>query len=402
MTFPTSIQALLGANTPDNSSNTQSVPNWSSMVGYIYGPNPSTSAIFLATQNMNSGAELSAVSAGTFMGGNAPGGWPLGFDTAGNLYIANIFQQIAQINSSTLVQIQQGAVGFSAAQGAMAGLQATDGTKWILVLGEGGQSSFEKHVCLSVTALAGWTPGIVVWGNRTAVCCAGPAASGLGWVCVGPQNTGDTEVLDLHKVNVNTGVQANTVVGHVNPTDIDAGWTEIYVNGICLDQTDGNLIVALQGQAAATNLDYLAKLSKTDASVSWKTAMPNASFLASSMKMMQYSVVQNSRFYYFNNQGSPGGEVTVVNTSTGAIVDQYTTGVANLLLHSGGFASNDNLGAVLANFGMSGAGGPVLRNSTPAAFGGWALLYVASGPLFPPASAGRKFLAELGPVRVNL
>jgi hypothetical protein len=399
MTFPTSIQSLLGTNTPQNNANEQAVPDWPAMQAYIYGPNPTIAGnpTYLAVQNMNLGVEINAVSAGTFLSGSAFHEFPIGQDTAGNLYVTAITKALGQISSVTLTQIQAGVTDFAAVQGSISGLQATDGTKWILVCGTGVQTFFSYHGCYKVSDLSNWGPGSIHWDGTNGLGCAGILGAGIGWVIA--QGNVDT-LLNVYKINVNSGMLASTIIGSPVATDVDAAWTKLTLLGLCVDEEDGNILAALQGQTGATNSNYLVKLSATDASVIWKRAVPNSITLTTGLRMMQYSVVQNSRFYYMTNQGGGAGtETTVINTSTGAIVDQYTSGLSHVLMFSG-TASNDNLGAVMGNMSLNvGSDGPTLRNATPSTFTGYAILYVAPGPPFPPASAGRKFLAELGPVK---
>lgn len=392
MSFTTSIQALLGANTPDNTGNHQCCPDWVNFVCYIYGSHPTLSETVLAVQNMHNGSELRSQNANIYDGGRAASGFPIGQDTYGNLYVIGS-AGLPQINSTTLLQIQDQPVPFIAAGGVITGLQATDATGWVMV---GGGTFTAAYYVVKVSDESLWAPGTISLVNRVVQTCAGIPNTGIGWALVGPLTSGDTQVLDLHKVNVNTGVQGDTVIGHVHPTDVDAGWTQIYGEGICTDQTDGNLLVALSGQNGATNQYYFAKFSASNASVIWKTAMPGLS----GADMMQYSSVKHQRFNWVSNQGGGAGlEQTFVDTSTGAIIHQYTTGLSNLLIFGGGgWASNDDIGGALLFAGLTaGAGGPVLLNSTPSAFQGWAIVYVENSPA-PVGS--RRFLAECGPVRV--
>lgn len=240
-------------------------------------------------------------------------------------------------------------------------------------------------------------------------------------ICVGPQSdiSGDTYTLTgpdadvkIQSVNVYlTAVTpaaityqtdqwptpnayiATTVVGSVFPTDVDPEWATIYQKGCIWDGSDGHLIAMLHTTSAATNLDYIVKISTDDASILWKVAIPHPSVDTSSMGNGR---TVHGTFCYFSQGGIPvANEVFVIDTADGSYTT-FTAGLAGLETLGGQFYDEIN-GCIVAYGNLTEEmDGPIILNSTPANFTGWYALYVTNRvPLTPRTPGGKTAYARI-------
>lgn len=210
------------------------------------------------------------------------------------------------------------------------------------------------------------------WTGPDALICPGKAGSNLGFMVSGPNSSLDTQKLYFYSI-LCSSAPTNTNFTTMVPTDVDSTWTQIYCTGICIDQTDGHLLTAVQGQSTAAQLNYLLKVHSVTGVILWQLAIPGAGGGA----MMSQSQVKYSKFalfYYVNG----GNSVTVINTAAGTSTS-FTSSLAGLLFGtSQAFDDTSGLIVMDGQF-LNQAGSPVLLNSTPTSFTGWMGLYVLGG-----------------------
>jgi hypothetical protein len=223
-----------------------------------------------------------------------------------------------------------------------------------------------------------------------------------------PASAGDTpQQIDIWKITVtlpNPWMQAQwptansswsiAHVGSVSPSAVDAGWTAINLMACLVDNTDGNLILKVTGQAGATNPNYVIKVSSTSASVMWVVAVVNIS--DATPVLAQFSSVRFGTFCHYgaNTLASTGGCYTI-NTLTGSsTLSAYSSNF--LGLGSGNQCFIDGLGAIFleAGFGYVNTNSPTPLTTTPTSFNGWALL---SGIATPQNSFTRTY-AQIQPI----
>ncbi len=413
MPFATSIQALIGPHTAQSSSNTQCGVDWVRNNVYIIGLNPSFAGPYLSSVNMLTGVEQAWEDTTTYH--QSPGQPPVGVDANGDVYLSYSLINgggLIQIDPTTLVQNTFGGTGASPPDGFPGILQCglnnipVSGTQFMLVSAIGGAFADLRYtIVYDEVTFAGraeqFGPGIA---NSRAINCAGKSGSGLGFVAAGPSGSGDLQTVVLSKVSCatgggwvigdwptqNTNITISTLVTLV-PTDIDAGWTEIYPVGIITDQTDGNPMLMLQ--PAANVAGYLVKFDKSSGAIIWQATMPGP--LAIYNNSLSFSIVTTQRLYLLFPTPNT---VLTVNTNDGSL-SSYSTNLAGLIVY-GYQSSNDIRGGILCNVSYTeGAGSPTKLNSTPASFTGWSMLYVAPAPAPPPGN--RRFLSQQGPVRTG-
>lgn len=229
--------------------------------------------------------------------------------------------------------------------------------------------------------------------NHRSTICPGSTGSGVSYLLTSPGGGIDPQICTLAEIDASG---ANSTVGTVVPTDIDAGWTEIYARSSCVDQTDGNIIVNFSGIGGATN-NYIAKLSTSSGAVLWKTALTTTSPEAFGGSQWAQSRIFSPQIAFLQN--SPTLTIVVMNTATGAITSTQTTGLTGVTAY--GQQSYDSVsGAIIGMFSWNGdPAGPLALNSSAAPFTGWAALYVTE-PIIP-TSPGRKFAGFIGLSRVR-
>ena len=205
------------------------------------------------------------------------------------------------------------------------------------------------------------------WTGPDALICPGKAGSNLGFMVSGPNSFIDTQELYFYSILCSTAPTSTNFTTMV-PTDIDSTWTQIYCTGICIDQTDGHLLTAVQGQSTAAQRNYLLKIHTVTGTILWQLAIPGSGGGA----MMAQSQVNYSKFALFSS--SPN-TVTVIDTAAGTSTS-FTSSLAGISVVIRQ-AFNDTSGLLVMDGQFSnGAGSPVLLNSTPTSFTGWMGLYV--------------------------
>ncbi len=372
MVFYPKIQALIGDHTNNAGHSVQSAVDWHSGVQWQHST-PDGIDGYLVQMSINTGTELNYLNTSTAYPDSFDL-YPVGFD-ANHVYINASLggaggTGIYQIDPITLALEQIGNTGVTFSDGTMSPIIAADDSTWMLVTGIGFQVFFEYFSCIktSTTPMVAWGPGPISFSNRIAVSCTGPKGTGLGYVL----SSGNAPASALiFEVNVNAAGSHSTIAT-IAPTDIDAGWTSISQDGMCLDQTDGNLIAFFEGQSGATNRYYICKVVVADGSIAWKTTIANVG----GGPQVAQSQIKSQQYCHFSQLGAGLSQVETINTADGSkTISSFGLGGVG-----GGTISqcyNDQSGAIIGEFFLvPGAGSPVLLNATPSTFGGWAALYV--------------------------
>lgn len=365
MPFQTAIQSLISNYSPQTGHTGFAAPDWVNGLLYEWGPTPAT-GYYLSKFNIGTGAELAHMPASTYPNANNLGA----LGPTGLWMMSLLSQDILQVDPVTLALLSTGGAARAYVDGTLSAITNTSSQNWLLYT-EGGFSIGRNFGCLNAATYADWTPGDVSFVNALAYSCAGPKNTGLGYVVSSP-DLGTTSPLLVWKVNTNTGVQAATQIATVNPTNIDAGWTQITTGGLCLDQTDNNLLLFAQGQSGATNQYYMFKMNANTGSIIWKLVVSGPG----GGQQAAESNIEAQQYCLISELGGGLNRCEVIDTNAGAITSSFTTGLAGTLPYSSQ-CFNDQTGAVVGEFAYTaGVGAPIQLNSTPASFSGWAAVYV--------------------------
>ena len=388
MTFIPSIQALIGPHAAQSSGQQQCAVDWTNNSAFINGGGigPYLCSVGLLTGNEQAFALCSSFGGGALFVDN----FPVGLDDQGRIYINGFHVGLIQIEPLTLTELANaaGVPNFDWVQGTISCVPFS-GKSYMLSSAQGTTNTFNYYaVSDEVTYSFGYSSSNYL--NYSAATCAGALGSGLGYLVSGPLLTGETQFLRLFSVDCNA--KTTGLVGTILPAAVDAAWTEIYQQGICLDQTDGHLLMAVQGQSGASQEWYIVKVDEATAAVIWVSPVPGRG----GGPQMAFSRIANQRYCHIANGTGGNGVFTTIDTSDGS----STSFTLNGLLVYGPQCYSDALGAIVCNLAYTAGGtAPIQRNSTPASYLGWSLIYVAPGPS-PPPGAGRRFIAEIGPIRV--
>ncbi len=397
MPFGTTIQSLTGAHSG----------TYGPAVDWLNNKVYETSGAYISRYGLVSGLEEANADQAAL---GIPATYPLALGQDGNLITegpgAPFNGGIQTIDPSTLASISGGAFsGVSYGGGDFAGVQV-GGDQWCVAVGPGGGigGTHKILICEGVTQVysEGWPAG-----TNVATLCPGPSGSAKVYMCVGAFSSGDTQQITLNSYECNLGpvINKDTIVV-LDPTDIDAAWTEIYPCGFCLDQTDDNLIMFVAGQSGATTLNYLIKIDVSDGSILWQhTVLGAGSSRAGGFRTTSRSSITQGQFGYVCTASS--AKIVIVDTSDGSTISTQTTGINGFSCSTGNGFYNDTLGAFVGIFSYNyiDADSPARLNSTPSTFNGYGVLYIAPGvaPGPGPGDVGdagsRRWMAAIRPRR---
>ncbi len=420
MPFTPTLQALIGPYTWKGASSYNGSPNWSTKVLYVYGTLITDVFGTLSTVNILTGVEGVHVPDTTLTiplpHGFLAGAPPTCLDSHSSFYVLWIGVNgggLIQTDGTTLAQTDFGGGnglppdGFNLQGGTFANI-TVGSTDFILAISPGG-SGLHYVTDFDEVTFAG---RFDTYGTTASIgaCCAGKTGSGLGFIAAGAQAPASIQELWLQKVHCipggtwtigdwpvqNSNITFSTVTTFV-PSDIDVTWTEIYQNGICVDQTDGHPMIWCNG--GATTQAAIVKVNGTTGAIIWISPVPRLG-LGGAFRNNQFSssLITNNRLCVLT--GNPGpNTVTEINTVDGSS-SSYTAGLSGLSSIQAQ-CYNDALGGILLEAVLfnNTTGSPTLLNSTPTSFGGFAMLYVA--PVPPAPTNPRRFLAECGPIRLG-
>jgi hypothetical protein len=210
----------------------------------------------------------------------------------------------------------------------------------------------------------GWGPG----DSRSAI-CMGKAGSIYGYLLTSPNSSGP-----CHLYRINLPAATSTLIHTYNSTDVDPGLTDLFFAGLCIDQTDGNILASCFGNGGASK-NYIVKLNASTGAIIWTCPLGTTSLdSALGGPQMSQSRILNQRLAIITQ--TPVKTITIINTATGAVVSTQTTGLNGLTVW-GAQSFDDVSGAIIGLFDLTiTAGGPTPLNGSAGAFRGWAALYV--------------------------
>jgi hypothetical protein len=374
MPFTTSIQSFTGPHTSGGV--TQCAVDWAREKIYI-----GAGSFYISRLDFTTGVEEAYAATGT---GDYP---PTGLDADGNLYAARPASLyaggIAKVNGTTFADIATDSYPTNKIGGGdFANVSADDG-EFVIDVGNGGGSlSANSNTIVSADGVylanTAWTSG------SSALPCPGLPGDNIGYYIEIP-SASQTQILKLRSVACALSVVFSTV-GTISPTDVDATWSLISLNGVCLDQTDGNLLAIVSTMESVTHKCYVIKIDVSNADVLWTCALPDfGSSAAPGGDQFSRSRIQNQQLGILTGpNGAVPRTVTFINTSDGSLIGTpLTDGLAGLTPH-GAQCYDDTKGCIVTRIGYSEvSGSPSRLNATPSSFTGWAALYVA--PAVVPA-----------------
>ncbi len=389
MTFATKLQSLIGA----HSGTFGPAVDWDTAKIYEVGS-------YVARYGILSGLEEAFVTIGSL---GIPATYPLALGQDGNLVSAGpgapFNGGIQTIDPATLTSISAAPFsGVSYGGGDFAGI-LVGGDPWCVAVGPGGGIGGTHKILICEGVNQVYSDGFPAGTNVATLCPAMPGTNKV-YMCVGAFGSGDTQQITLNSYECNLGPIINKdTIAVIDPTDIDAGWSELYPHGFCLDETDENLILFVGGQSGATPLNYMIKVDVSTGSILWKHVILGAgATYAGGGVVTSRSSIKHSRFGYVCTAGTQ--IIVIVDTTDGSTVSTQTSGLDGFSSPSGYGCYNDTIGGFLGVFSFSfvGADSPEKLNSTPDVWtDGFGILYIADR--FAPDTTVRRFLSQSRPVR---
>lgn len=284
-------------------------------------------------------------------------------------------------NSSELSSVNTAALTYSASFGAISASAAPSTSTRILApnncctIQAGGQ---DYIVSISASLAAG--PEVCVLPIDAITGAIGPntlvanlnEASGMGIPCQGPRVTDGgtafiigtrnwpggavpaTTAFGIYRVTVPLGIIR---AGQVAPTDVDATWTNFsLVTGLAYDQTDGNLLTAVQTTDVVANQRYIIKVNAVTAAVMWKVPVNQVVSLLDNN--MRHSNIRIGWFFYIGSGGVcylintiAGTSTTVTHADFGSIAGQISDDVSNSVIGFGAGGGGSAIGHYMVDLG---------------------------------------------------
>lgn len=403
MTFATQLQSFQGSNTYQDLVASNCIPIWGSNQAYITGGQGGWST--MAKVNIVGGTEADfsdlSVLNDPVLNVSIGTGYPWGLDQDGQLYCRSGLG-MSRIDPTDWTRHDSwGALSYGifppplpdstgsndALGGEIVVMKNSDGTKYWISGGVGGFGFHGNDVFLQSgnefagLYFVGYDPG-----NTNG--CNGPDDEGFGYYTTHSTTTSDPVLIYTIRCEDGSWIPADwptpnpditkTTIASIDPTDIDAAWSNIQVSGICRDQSDDNLLIVFGGDAGS-NRRYLTKINAISGTIIWNTAVNN-NFTPG--QHMRFSNVLGRMYFVVN------GHIYGYSTSNGSLIIDQTTGLSGLTVN-GQQMWNDATGVIIGNFiqATPGVDSPTILNTTPAFVAGsqtWMALYVAA----PPSGTG--------------
>lgn len=266
--------------------------------------------------------------------------------------------------------------------GAGAGLQS-------FVVGAGGifLNGIWVAAAYPVLKFIGYLFAVDEVGNGTRRVCSGPATANMGsCYVVAFQNAGPQ--LGIYQVFISNGAEgynpaiwpipngaiSTVAFPKIMASDLGGGATTIACKGVVMDQTDGNLLMALTTDVA----QYIVKYSPLAQRILWKNIV-NTTPGNNNGNMMKFSSIKHGQYSILD---FPPGTARCYSMDTiSGEMTSYTNGLGGVdvfPLTGSQQAFNDTTGQILFDAHTSNVGGgPTLLNGTPSSFTNWAILNVA-------------------------
>ncbi len=421
---PVSIQTFAGAHTPQTNQATSCAIDWARKFIYI----GRTGDNWISRSNILTGVEeaytlISALNDSTqHITVTAP---DITSDINGNLHV-NSNNGDSIISGSALTRTSTWGAWTSSGPALPPGLPystingsghgyictntSTGGTLYTLACDQGGGVPvFNQAYVLRIPNFAGrwWR-----WVGNSIAASAGPVGTGIFYVASGGRSSPDNYPITLYKLTCNDGgTWSYSDYPTLNPqmdlqvlttlvaTDFDPTWTAVFTGGgMCLDQTDQNMLLFAAGQVGKS--PRLVKIDANTGSILWNLVIPGASLPGGNCWK---SNITNQRYCLaLSHVGATPSSIITIDTNSGTITNTDTTGLGGLTFF-GSQSFDDRTGVIMTLLDWNAITPPGIQpaglNGSSAPFTGWAALYVAPPP--PAPSHPRRFLAECGPIRLG-
>jgi hypothetical protein len=393
MTFGTKIRTYDGAHATHDNGSVNCGVDWGRGKVWIGGTNGGVN--YLTRYGITSGIEETFAASSSIQSGMGFGS--VGLDSDSDLYGSgpNVLTHggVTKIDGASLTAVASWLYGSADFGGSNTVTLKIGGTQYILDTNIGNTIINENNTSLSggtaYIASFGWPNG-----NARSCICAGKAGTNYSYLLTSPGDGISTQICNLQKINMPAGTAS--LIATIVPTDIDASYTELYFDGLCLDQTDGHLIAACVG-VGGSNKNYIIKLHNTTGAIIWSRLLPTTSRDTIGGAQWSQSRITNSQLAVLTS--TPARAITVIDTTDGSIISTQTAGLAGLTFW-GQQAYDSNSGAIIGMFDLnSAAGGPALLGSSTYGFRGWGALYVTAHVGPNPGNGNRRWVAAIRSVK---
>lgn len=167
-----------------------------------------------------------------------------------------------------------------------------------------------------------------------------PDGSGTSAYAIGYTKVGAYAQIGLYRIPA--GALGIVPIAKVLPASVDPAWVQFNapVNGIAIDQTDGNLIVGLSNSAGAVKA-YIVKLNATTGAVMWAIPVTNG-INGDGNDDFKQNLITRGILYYIDF----GGTLFTINTVAGTFTSAVFSNVLVGALHSAQI-SEDVTGSII-------------------------------------------------------
>lgn len=322
--------------------------------------------------NFTTGAEINTQDVTSLGSGAAALVGPHMLDPSGNLWIYGGTPEIYEFNTASTPYVAEQTFGSGTTP--PTGVTAPQSLAYLAVGGAqymvGGSFTGNKIWVCRID-----NPNLAYWGSNYGI-------TGTAYVCSGPQNANSATAywtnkasstsvnlgltnIDATAINYTSGTNLNInndIIKNYAPTAFNGTWTQFDdFSGPAYDQTDGNVIVLVGGDAGAGTTYYLCKLRTSDGAIIWQTALTGTVYTGDAS--MTQAVIKTGWFFAYTQNSTFGGTFWKINTATGAATTTAVTGITAIQNPQ----SDDTVGAIIGTIGWdSGHGSLTLLNSTGA------------------------------------
>ena len=250
------------------------------------------------------------------------------------------------------------------------------------------ETAFSGHVAVirtdTMTQAGAYLTVVTSGVNDRALMCRGASGAAGASVFLAPSDYSSAVAsFPLYTVKIAPGAEtydpstwptANTyitksTVGSVAASSVDATWTTMWApTQIGYDATDGNVLLDVFTSNAVTNKRYIVKVSVSDASVIWATAVGN---VTETLNLARVAATVDAL---------KTGTADVITVSSGALASSTLNGVVPAISIPV-VASDDTSGLIFLHCQYTeGSGSPLPVAGTPSSFTGWAIMQLARTP----------------------
>lgn len=202
--------------------------------------------------------------------------------------------------------------------------------------------SHEINIC-AASGVCGNLGGMT---QTRAVLGALPDGSGSVAYAIGYNSSVTTNSISLYTATLGSLAK----IRDITPANIDPTWSHIdTVQGIAIDQTDGNLIFWAQNLTdVVTHASYLIKLNHTTGAIMWQVVLPGSGggFQANDL---QQALITQGKFYMICSNAT----VAVIDTVAGVVLENPAFSVGALSANHPNQISEDVTGSIYFMGGWS-------------------------------------------------